>query len=699
MPARQRQIPRAMRPGTVVALLLAGNMPLLAETPETETEAAELPPVVTTTTRAERLLDDQPTQVSRVPARDIERVSATHFNEIMHRVPGAWVTRNSGQEHLTAIRSPVLTGPGACGAFLFLEDGIPVRAPGFCNVNGLFELNAEQAGGIEVVRGPGNALYGSNALHGMINVVTREPDEGPRGQVFAELGPEGYYRSGGSLADRDQQRWRISGHVTEDKGWRDDAGFSQQKLNARYHSELAEGQLEWLFAATNLDQDTAGFIEGRNAYRDAERRRSNENPEAFRKNDSQRLAARWTRELDGDTELQVTPHLRRQDMEFLMHFLPGQPLETNGQIGLGLLSALSHRTDAGGHWTTGIDLDYSEAFLAQSQDEDGPPPDRPEGAHYDYEVDAVSAAAFGQYEHPLGDATRLEFGARLEYVDYDYRNNLEPGNLREDGEPCETEGGCLYTRPEDRSDNFTTLTPHLGLIHRIRDEISLFGRVARGYRAPQATELYRLQSGQEVSDLDTEQMDSVEVGVRGFHGPIRYEAVAWYMEKDNFIFQDADGFNVSDGQTRHRGLDLDASWRIDEQWRLAANLGIARHSWAFNRDLGAETIVSGREIPAAPRYLGSTRIEYRPRAGTELELEWIHQARHYLDAENEHRYGGHNLLALRLDQELAEHWSLGARVNNLTNRAFAERADFAFGDYRYFPGRGRSLFADIEYRF
>jgi outer membrane receptor for ferrienterochelin and colicin len=60
----------------------------------------------------------------------------------------------------------VLTGPGSCGSFLLLEDGIAVRPTGFCNVNELFELPSEQAEAIEVIRGPASALYGSNAVHG-----------------------------------------------------------------------------------------------------------------------------------------------------------------------------------------------------------------------------------------------------------------------------------------------------------------------------------------------------------------------------------------------------------------------------------------------------------------------------------------------------------------------------------------------------
>jgi len=89
------------------------------------------------------------------------------------------IQRGSGQESLTALRSPVLTGAGACGAVLVLEDGIPIRPVGSCNVNELFEVNLEQAAAIEKLRGPGSVLYGSSAVHGIINVLPPLPGRLP----------------------------------------------------------------------------------------------------------------------------------------------------------------------------------------------------------------------------------------------------------------------------------------------------------------------------------------------------------------------------------------------------------------------------------------------------------------------------------------------------------------------------------------
>ena len=110
---------------------------------------------------------------SDIDATEVDKIDLQHSNQLFNRVSGAWVSRGNGQESLISLRSPVLTGAGACGAFYTAEDGINLRAPGFCNVNQLFDANLLQAGGVEVVKGPANAVFGSNAMHGVINVLTR----------------------------------------------------------------------------------------------------------------------------------------------------------------------------------------------------------------------------------------------------------------------------------------------------------------------------------------------------------------------------------------------------------------------------------------------------------------------------------------------------------------------------------------------
>ena len=140
----------------VVAIVAWFALPPLVIAAETIEE------IVVTSHRTEQSRLLHAGNVERLDAETLEDVKHHHMHELLTRVSGVWLSRGSGQEHLTAIRSPVLTGAGSCGAFLFLEDGIPIRPAGFCNVNSLFEINTEQAQSVEVIRGPGNALYGSN---------------------------------------------------------------------------------------------------------------------------------------------------------------------------------------------------------------------------------------------------------------------------------------------------------------------------------------------------------------------------------------------------------------------------------------------------------------------------------------------------------------------------------------------------------
>jgi len=110
-----------------------------------------------------------------------------HITEAMQRVAGAWISRGNGQESLPSLRSPVLTGAGSCGAFFMAADGISLRAPGFCNINQLFDANTEQAAAIEVIKGPATSLYGSNALHGVINILSAAP--AVENDLSVEAGP------------------------------------------------------------------------------------------------------------------------------------------------------------------------------------------------------------------------------------------------------------------------------------------------------------------------------------------------------------------------------------------------------------------------------------------------------------------------------------------------------------------------------
>jgi outer membrane receptor protein involved in Fe transport len=269
------------------------------------------------------------------------------------------------------------------------------------------------------------------------------------------------------------------------------------------------------------------------------------------------------------------------------------------------------------------------------------------------------------------------------------------GNTRDDGTECGF-GGCLYTRPADRSDTFDNLAPELGLNVVLSDTTTLFARLARGFRAPQATELYRLQRGQTVADLDSETLDTIEIGLRGAGGRLYWDAALFAMRKENGIFRDANGFNVSDGKTTHRGIEASLDWQFAEDWRFNANASYAKHEYDFDRPQSG--IVKGNAVDTAPEWLAGARLAWRPRDNMFTELEWVHLGEYFLEPANRFTYEGHDLLHARVFYALpGSPHQLNLRITNLFDDYYAERADYAFGNFRYFPGAGRRFF--LEYRY
>ena len=621
---------------------------------------------------------------SIISGEEIEAIGATHINEALARVPGVWVSRGSGQEHLSAIRSAVYTGSGACGEFSYLEDGIPIRPAGFCNVNNLFELNTEQAAAIEVWRGPASAVLGGNALHGAINIVTPIPSGLT---VSVEGGSYDYYRAhlkGG--AESGDHKFGFSFVGTSSDGYRDDTGYGQQKMHFSHSTKKNNWSVSNRLTITNLNQETGAYVKGEGAYEDSVLRRSNPNPEAYRDAWSMRANSEISKD-----RWSIKPYVRRSSMTFLQHFLPGQPLEKNDQGSGGVIAKYDLLGDRYSG-DIGIHLEAMNGSLTEYQS--GPTVSgsaflvatRPAGMHYDYDVTSFMTALFYDLRFEIDAKTRVIHSLRQEFLDYDYDNKHIVGNTKDDGTACGF-GGCLYSRPASRKDDFSNTGLRLG-IERDLDQGMLYAVASNGFRPPQVTELYRLRGGQTIADLDSERLRALEIGYKG-----DFVNAAVYSEKtDHFILRDSEAYNVSDGKTRSKGVELEG-FKTFGKHTVSASLGYADHEYDFDRDAdGRETIEKGNQIDTAPKWLGSVRwsAEFSDSLGHELELVLV--GKHYINAANTAEYGGHEVLNWRGHWRINDETKVYARIINVLDEEYADRADYAFGGYRYFPAMPRQIY-------
>jgi outer membrane receptor protein involved in Fe transport len=695
-----KSVARLLPAPLLIATMLSipANANEQADAEKTHNPMHSIESIIVTGRRDSQSIDNLIGAVGQVSSSELELIGHAHINQAAARLAGVWLSRGNGQELLAAVRSPVFTGAGSCGAIQTSEDGLPIRPTGLCNVNQLFEVNTEQADGLEIWRGPGTVFYGSNAMHGVINSLSADIR---RISISLETGRHDYQRIKlGLRQEQGAHQWQVAANGVKDGGFKDNSGFDQQKLSLKHQWTGREITSKTHLSMVNLNQETAGYIRGENAYRDPLLWKTNPNPEAYRDAQAIRLSSQLSGTRGNSDEWQITPYLRHSSMNFLQHYLPGKPREENGQTSAGIQSSLKQRLSNKTNLWIGADIEWANMWVEEFQINPLGSPDnvRYQGQHYDFEVDSQQLAAFANLEIQISDKLTTEAGLRAETINYDYQNNMLSGTTRDDGSACNSsDGSCRYFRPADRSDSIDNYNFQLGAKYQLNPEISVYSRIASAYRAPQINELYRLQKEQEITDIKPEQLESFEAGMRFDKNALNAELNIYRMNKQQVIIKNSDGFVVSDGETSHRGIEWQLGYALNPDWQIATAGAWAKHLYDQSGSLNGVTI-NGNDIDTAPRHQGSAHLLYQPSEQTSAELEWLYLGSYYLDANNAHKYPGHNVLNLSWRQTYQQ-WDFRLRVTNLTDKRIADRADYAFGSYRYFVGEGRGAIFQIKYYF
>jgi outer membrane receptor protein involved in Fe transport len=565
----------------------------------------------------------------------------------------------------------------------------------------MFDLHSENAASIEVVRGPGSAFWGSNAVHGLVNVVL--PKAGDAGELYLEQGPRGSQRLKASIGhDYGNFKQLLLVNGTSEEGYRDDSGIDQQKVSWLYNYTTESGAtLDGGFTLINLNQETAGFVVGPDAFEDSSLRDTNPNPEAFRDSTNGRVWTTITQQV-GDWELVTTPYLREVNMTFVQHFLPGQPIEDTEHRSIGLQSAAYKELSNGASLALGFDIEATDGSLKQFQ----PNPTAgsfflrntiPQGRHYDYDVDARQMAGFINYEQDLGSKWELSLGLRVEEMKYSYDNRMINGRTDEFGVPCQL--GCRYNRPADRDDRFTDISPKFGLNYALNDNHNLQFRIQRGFRAPQATELYRLQNAQSVTDLESVELDSYELMFKGSGANWNYSASLYYMDKENEIFTNSSRENINDSHTHHRGIEFAMGYDISDTLSVQGVINLAKHTYEQSQISGGIDI-NGNDIDTAPNTFGNLRLQWRPINSLLTEIELVNVGDYYTNPENTASYEGHDVINWRTQYQYNNDLTFSLNVLNVTDEEYAERADWTtFTDDRYFPGEPVRAFLGVTWNY
>ncbi|NNF04584.1 MAG: TonB-dependent receptor [Rhodothermales bacterium] len=652
--------------------------------------------VVISATRERQLRSDVPLSIGVIGPDEIGRIQPEHPSDIMNSIPGVWVNQTTGEGHMTSIRQPLSIFP----LFLYLENGIPTRSTGFFNHNALFEINIPQAGAIEVIRGPGTALYGSDAIGGVVNVETAAPPDAPRAEATVEGGSHGFKRvllSGGASPGSHGVRADIN--VTDSEGWRNSTEYARQSATLTWTTQAgARTHVRSVAAFSRVDQKPAG-VSALSEEDFRSRPTLNYQPISYRDIRALRISSAVTHER-GRTLISATPFFRYNTNRLLPNWsLTFDPVTwdvSNWSIGMQLRARRTTDT-ADGLIVGGVDLDLSPGHRTETELD----PVR-EGSIfvsateldplYEYDVTYRQASPYVHAEAEPIDGARFSAGLRLDLAGYSYDNQLSVAT------------GGSHRRPPSTSVTFTHLSPKAGVTVDLAPHVSAFASYRHGFRVPEESQLFRQGSSENTVGLDPVKVDNVELGVRGRAGEsIRFDAAVYrLMKADDIVrFVNADGTQayVNAGRTSHIGAEVGLGVEPLPGLVVSGALTRARHRYEDWVTAAGEDL-SGNEMELAPRTLAnvSAEFEHGLLAGGSIALELNHVSPYWMDPANSSTYEGHDILALRAALDVTDHVRLFVRVTNLTDELYAERATFnAFRGDEFAPGLPRSVYVSLRY--
>ena len=585
--------------------------------------------VTVTATRQPAQIEDAPASVAVLPRPELDATAAPTLDDALRQVVGFSLFRRSGSRFSNPTAQGVsLRGLGASGASraLVLVDGLPLNDPfgGWVYWARVPRLSIDR---LEVLRGGASDLYGTSALGGVVQMVTRPPGSGP--VVDAELSAGGLGTYDGSLsaggvrgdwgARASAQAFRTTGYVPiapDARGPVDVAAWSRQAaFDALLERRLAGGRLFARAAAygeergngtplqTNDTRIVVGALgadwgsPGRGAWSARGWGQSQLYHQAFTSVAADRAGEDLTR-------LQRVPA-----SAFGLSLQRSQTLGTRHRLLVGV--------DARGASGTTQETVFARNVATARVDAGGR---------------ERTAAAFVEDLAQLSPRLLLAGSARLD------------GWWHENGRSTTTPlaGGAVSTTAfANRSES--ALSPRLALLFRAGHGVSLLASGYGAFRGPTLNELYRsFRLGDTLTranpELTAERLRGAEAGALATHGPATLRLTAFAAQvRDpiaNVTVSSTPALITRErrnlGRLRSRGIEAEGELRLGSRAALSAGYALTDARVA---SFAADPTLEGRWIPQVPRHQLTAQARYDADWRLGLQARWTSSA--YEDDRNQ----------------------------------------------------------------
>ena len=661
--------------------------------------------------RTETKLSETPVSIGAVKSTRWEQDKPKSIGEIINRIPGVFWNDLGNEQHSMSIRQPISTN----AVYQYLEDGIPIRPLGVFNHNALNENNMNASRGVEVVKGAASSLYGSNAVGGAVNFLTRRASETPTGTLGLRYdGTDRFTRVDSAASNTWGDLGLSFAHYSsrrDSANWQDYSGGSKDSLSVRADYDL--GATSWLRATlikTDLFAEMTGSV-FENDYQSNPGKSIN--TFTWRKDKATRANLAWEGATSAGGQTTATVFYRTNDHGQLPSYTISGcagaacrgTINNNHVDSLGVDLKHDQKLNwLGAKVVSGLYLDRSKNDYVS--DNLSIVRDVASGRYIsyalssakvpagvrDYRANISNNAAFAQLEMTPMDRMRLVLGGRYDGISYDFVNNLAPG--------------ANYGSPNEVR-SFARFSPKVGATYALDAFNSVYGNVSAGFTPPEVSQLYGKSA---IPDLRPSIYNNTEIGWRSalFGGSVKLDTALYRLDGTDTIVSytvsPGNSENRNAGQTRSEGLELGLSQEGPAlDWRFSWTL--ANHKYV-GYVVSPTLNYSGFEMPQAPKNVVNAQVAYKPAPGVRVAVGVVHQGEYWMNNANTVKYPGHTLVNLQGSCQWGKGIETWMQLRNATGVAYSDSASSSYsgtGTYtpntqnQYSPGAPRSLMVGLTW--
>jgi len=662
-------------------------------------DTTQLDLMIVTASRTAQRRTEAPVAISVINSKTIADTKANQLDQLLNKVSGVFMVDLGNEQHEMSIRQPMSTA----SVFLYLEDGIPIRTTGVYNHNALLEMNAAATRQIEVIRGPASSLYGAEAIGGAVNVITQAPPADWKGYVSVQGNNNGYKRADAQVGTT-AGKWGFiaSGYyANRTNGPIQYSDF--HKTAATLRADLrASDRLSWTNTLTyiNYYSDMYGSLDSAHF---AQHNYNTPYSFTYRKvyawRAKSQLVFRWAQA----AETQVTVAYRNnsvgQNPSYYISNSRTNPLLASGQINdnsfHSWLAVVQHQQRwrwLGSRLVAGLSVDVSPSsyyarYIRIQRDDKGnygsyTPTD---SLLSNYSTGITNAASYFNYEMSPVKGLRLVAALRYDFFHYNFRNSL----------PSSASTGSVNTR-----NDFNRVTPKVGATYNFKG-VGFYANYSQGYVPPQVTDLY---NGVKVPYLKPQTFFNYEAGgwLWLLKGLVYADWSVYRLDGTNQIISvrqnDGTFINQNSGKTKHTGVEYGLTVKPSADWTLRVSGTNADHVYVVQYENGQD--YSGRQMAAAPHFIGNTELTWRPAflKGFRLGVEWQHLGKYWMDDANTRQYGGFDIVNFRTGYRVGA-FELWVNALNAFNRYYAALATKSTYGYSYNLGDPREVTVGVSFQF